>query len=89
MGLHVVGTRGLAIGLVQGRLEVLHGVLLDLCPGPVRDPGDVAAEDRLEAWEVHRALVIQFLPEGANREHHFVGLREECFGVGDPHVPEA
>ena len=88
-GLHVVGTRGLAIGLVQGGLEVQHGVLLDLCPGPVRYPGDMAAEDRLEAWEVHRAFVIQFPLEGANRKHHVVGLREERLGVGDPHVPEA
>ena len=88
-GLHVVGTRGLAIGLVQGGQEVLHGVLLDLGPGSVRDPGDVAAEDRLKAGEVHRAFVIQFPPEGANRKHHVVGLREERLGVGDPHVPEA
>ena len=88
-GLHVVGTWGLAIGLVQGGLQVLHGLLLDLCPGPVRDPGDMAAEDRLEAWEVHRAFVIQFPPEGANCEHHVVGLREERLGVRDPHVPEA
>ena len=48
-GLNVVWTRGLAIGLVQGGLQVLHGVLLDLGPGPFRDPGDVAAEDCLEA----------------------------------------
>ena len=88
-GLHVVGTWGLAIGLVQGGLQVLHGVLLDLCPGPFRDPGDLAAEDCLEAWEVHRAFVIQFSPEGANWEHHVVGLCEERLGVGDPHVPEA
>ena len=88
-GLHVVGTWGLPVGLVQGGLQVLHGVLLDLCPGPFRDPGDVAAEDRLEAWEVHRAFVIQFSPEGPNCEHHVVGLREERLGVGDPHVPEA
>ena len=88
-GLHVVGTWGLAIGLVQGGLQVLHGVLLDLCPGPFRDLGDMAAKDRLEAWEVHRAFVIQFSPEGANCEHHVVGLREERLGVGDPHVPEA
>ena len=46
-GLHMVGTWGLAISLVQGGLEVLHGVLLDLCPGPIRDPGDMAAEDCL------------------------------------------
>ena len=88
-GLHMVGTRGLAVGLVQGGLEVLHGVLLDLGPGPVRDLGDVAPEDRLEAGEVHRGLVIQLPPEGVNREHHVVGLREERLGVGDPHVPEA
>ena len=88
-GLHVVGTRGLAIGLSQGRLEVLHGVLLDLGPGPVRDPGHVAAEDRLEAGEVHQAFVIQFPPEGANRKHHVVGVCEERLGVGDSHVPEA
>ena len=88
-GLHVFGTRGLAIGLVQGGLEVLHRVLLGLGPGPFRDPGHVAAEDRLEAGEVHRAFVIQFPSEGANREHHVVGLCEEHLGVGDPHVPEA
>ena len=88
-GLHVVRTRGLAIGLVQGGLQVLVGVLLDLCPGSLRDPGDVAAEDRLETREVHRAFVIQFSPEGANCEHHVVGLREERLGVGNPHVPEA
>ena len=88
-GRHVVGTWGLAIGLVQGGLQVLHGVLLDLCPGPIRDPGDMAAEDCLEAGEVHRAFVIQFSPEGANCEHHVVGLCEERLGVGDPHVPEA
>ena len=72
--LHVVGTRGLAIGLVQGGLEVLHGVLLDLGPGPFKDPGHVAAEDRLE---------------GANREHYVVGLCEEPLAVGDAHVTEA
>ena len=88
-GLHVVGTRGLAIGLVQGGLQVLHGVLLDLGPGPFRDPGHLAAEDRLEAGEVHQAFVIQFPPESANREHHVVGLCEERLGVGDPHVPGA
>ena len=87
-GLHVVGTWGLAIGLVLGKLQVLQGVLLNLCPGPVRDPADMAVEDCLEAWEVHRAFVIQFPPEGANCEHHVVGLREERLGVGDPHVPE-
>ena len=48
----------------------------------------MAAEDRLEAGEVYRALVIQLLPEGANRGHHVVGLRQDL-GVGDPHVPEA
>ena len=80
---------GLAISPVQGGLQVLHGVLLDLCPGPVRDPGDMAAEDCLEAWEVHQAFVIQFPREGANREHHVVGLCEERLAVGDPHVPEA
>ena len=73
-GLHVVGTSGLTIGLVQGVLQVLHGVLLDLCPGLFRDPGDMAAKDCLEAWEVHWAFVIQFSPEGANCEHHVVGL---------------
>ena len=67
-GLHVVRTWGLAVGLFQGGLQVLHGVLLDLCPGPFRDPGDVAAEDRLETREAHRAFVIQFSPEGANCE---------------------
>ena len=76
-------------GLLLGGLQVLHGVLLDLGPGPLRDPGHMAAEDRLEAGEVHRAIVIQFPPEGANREHHAVGLGEERLGVGDPHVPEA
>ena len=88
-GLHVVGTWGLAMSLVQGGLQVLHGVLQDLCPGAFRDPGDMAAEDCLEAWEGHRAFVIQFSPEGANCEHHVVGLREERLGVGDPHIPEA
>ena len=88
-GLHVVGTWGLAIRLVQGGLHVLHVVLLDLCPGPIRDPGGIAAEDCLEATEVHRTFVIQFPPEGVNCEHHVVGLREERLGVGDPHVPEA
>ena len=83
-GLHVVGAWGLAIGLVQGGLQVLHGVLLDLCPGSLRDPGDVAAEDRLETREVHRAFVIQFSPEGANCEHHVVGLREERLGCWEP-----
>ena len=88
-GLHVVGTWGLAIGLVQRGLQVLHGVLLDLGPGPLRGPGHVAAEDRLETGEVQRAFVVPFPPEGANREHHVVGLRQERLGVGDPHVPEA
>ena len=88
-GLHVVGTWGLAIGLVQGGLQVLHGVLLDLCPGPFRDAVDMAAEHCLEAWEVHRAFVIQFSPEGANCEHHVVGFREERLGVRDLHVREA
>ena len=88
-GLHVVGTRGLAIGLVQGRMQVLHGVLLDLGPGPCRDPGHVAAEDRPEAGEVHQAFVIQFSTDSANREHHVVGVCEERLGVWDPHVPEA
>ena len=37
-GLHVVGTWGLAIGLVQRGPQVLHGVLLDLGSGPLRDP---------------------------------------------------
>ena len=81
--------RGLAIGLVQGGLGVLYGVLLELGPGPFRDPGHVAAEDRLEAGEVHRAFVIQFPPEGANRDHHVPGLCEERLGVGDPHIGEA
>ena len=89
LSLHVVGTWGLAIGLVQGGLQVLHRVLLDLCPGPVRYPGDMAAEDWLEAGKVHRAFVIQFPPEGANCEHHVVGLREERLDVGDPHLPDA
>ena len=88
-GLHVVGDRGLAISLVQGGLEVLHGVLLDLSSGPLRDPGHGAAEDRLEAGEFHWALVAQFPPEGANRGHHVIGLCQERLGVGDPHVPEA
>ena len=88
-GLHVVGTRGLAIGLVQGGLQGLHGVLLDLGPGPFRDAGHVAAEDPLGAREVLGLFVIQFPPEGANRKHHVVGLCEERLGVGDPHVPEA
>ena len=88
-GLHVVGAWGLAINLVQGGLQVLQGVLLDLGPGPFRDPGHMAAEDRLEAGEVHRAFVIQLPPEGGNGEHHVVGLCEERLGDGDPHVPEA
>ena len=54
-----------------------------------RDPGHVAAQNRLNAGTVDRALVVQFPPEGANREHHVVGLCEERLGVGDPHVPEA
>ena len=49
----------------------------------------MAAEDRLEAGEVHRAFVVQFPPEGANRKHHVVNLYEECLGFGDPHIPEA
>ena len=56
---------------------------------PRQVPGGHGAEDCLEAWEVHRAFVIQFPPEGANCEHHVVGLREERLGVRDPHVPEA
>ena len=47
------------------------------------------AEDRLEAGEVHWALVIQLPPEGTNRGHHIVGLCQERLGVGDPHVQEA
>ena len=79
-GLHVVGAQGLAIGLVQ---------LLYVGPRPLRDPGHVAAEDRLEAGKVHRALVVHFPPEGANREHHIMGLCDERLGVGDPHVQNA
>ena len=88
-GFHVVGARSLAIGLVQRGPQVLHGVRPDLGSCPLRDPGHVAAEDRLEAGEVHQALVIQLLPEGANREHHAVDLCWERLVVGDPHVPEA
>ena len=69
--------------------QVLHGVLLELGPSRLRDPGHVAAENRLEAGKVHRALVVQFPPEGVNREHHFVGLCEERLGVGDSHVPDS
>ena len=85
----MVGAQGLVIGLVQRRLQVLHGVPLDLGPSPLRDPGHVATENHLEAGKVHWAHVVQFPPEGANREHHVVGLCEERLGVGDPHVPEA
>ena len=88
-GFKMVGARDLAIGLVQRGPQVLHGVPLDLGPSPLRDPGHVAAENPLEARKVHRALVVQFPPDGANREHHVVGLCEERLGVGDPHVPEA
>ena len=49
----------------------------------------MAALDRLEAGEVHLALVVQLPPEGAKRGHHVVGLRHERLRVGDPHVPEA
>ena len=49
----------------------------------------MAAEDRLEAREVHRALVVQLPPEGADRGHHIMGLHQERLGVGDPHVPQA
>ena len=88
-GLYVVGARGLAIGLVECGPQVLNGVLLDLGPSLLRDPGHVASENRLEAGKVRRALVVQLPPESANREHHVVGFCEECLGVGDPHVPEA
>ena len=88
-GFHVVGARGLAVGVVQRGPQVLHGVLLDLGTGPLSDPGHVAAENRLQAEKVHRALVLQFPPEGTNREHHVEGLCEERFGVGDLHVLEA
>ena len=57
-GLHMVRARGFAIGLVQLGRQVLHGALLDLGQGPLRDPGHVAAEDRLEAGDVHRAFVV-------------------------------
>ena len=57
-GLQMVGTWGHAIGLVQRGLQVLHAVLLDLGPGPLRDPGQPAAEDRLEAGEVHIVSVV-------------------------------
>ena len=67
----------------------MHGVLLDLDPGPLRDPGHVAAENRLEAGKVQRALVVQLSQEGAICERHVVGLCEERLGVGDPHVAEA
>ena len=84
-----LGPGALPSALSRADCRVLHGVLLDLGPGPLRDPGHVAAGDRLEAGEVHRAFVIQFPPEGATREHHVVGLCEERLGIRDPHVPEA
>ena len=49
----------------------------------------MAADNRLKAGKVHRAVVVQFPPEGANRKHQVVGLCGERLGVGDPHVPEA
>ena len=49
----------------------------------------MAAEDRLEAGELHRALVVPLLPEGASGGHHVVALRQERSGVWDPHVLEA
>ena len=88
-GFYGVGPRGLAIGLVQCEPQVLHGVLLDLGPRFLRDAGHVAAKDGLEAGKVHWTLVVQFPPEGANREHHVVGLYEERLRVGDPQIPEA
>ena len=69
-----LGPRGLAIGLVGRGPQVLHGVLPDLGPRPLKETGLVAAEDRLQAGKVHQARVIQLPPEGANREHHVVGL---------------
>ena len=88
-GLYVFGARGLEIGLVQSGLQVSHGVLLDLDPSPFQNLGHVAAEDRLGAGEVHRALVVQLPPEGADRGHQIIGLRQERLSVGDPHVSEA
>ena len=49
----------------------------------------MAAEDRLEAGEVHRALVVQLQPESADCGHHIVGFRQEPWGVGDAHIPDA
>ena len=46
-----LGPGALPSALSRAGLQVLHGVLLDLCPGSLRDPGDVAAEDRLETRE--------------------------------------
>ena len=74
-GLHMVGSRGLAIVLVQRRLYVPHGVLLDLGPCPLRNQGHMAAKERLQAGEVHGALAVQLPSEGANHRHHVVGLR--------------
>ena len=48
----------------------------------------MAAEDRLEAGEVQRALVIQLPPEGANSGRHVVGFGQERLHVGDWNVPE-
>ena len=49
---------------------------------PSQDLWHVAAEDRLEAGEVHRALVLQLPPEGADRRHHIMGLRQERWVLG-------
>ena len=85
----MVGARGLAIDLVQHRLQVSNGVLLDLGPRPLRDVGNVVAEDRLEAGEVHWKLAVQLLPEGPDRGHHVMGLCQERAGVRNEQVPEA
>ena len=77
-GFYVVGARGLAIGLVHCGPQVLHGVLLDLGPGPFRDPGHVAAEDSLEAGKVHRANRFQ-LSAFARDFVEVAIVSQECF----------
>ena len=49
----------------------------------------MAAQDHLEAREIHQALVVQRSPEGPNRRHHILGIRYKRFGGGDPYLPEA
>ena len=43
----------------------------------------MAAEERLQARQVHRTLALQLRPEGADRGHHIMGLRQERLGVWD------